>query len=79
MDEAEVLEHDGWRFLCIGQQLAPGRYQAVVRRWVQPYGQIHTLRMGSEVHDTSGQALAQAKELAMEWAVQHPNPGHGRI
>jgi hypothetical protein len=79
MDETEVLEHDGWRFLCIGQQLPSGGYQAVVRQWVKPYGQIHTLRTGSEVHDASWRALAQAKELAMEWAAQHPNPAHGRL
>ena len=65
MDELETLDHDGWEFLCSGEQLPSGAFQATVRYKAPPDGQIRTL------------VLAHAKELAMTWARERSGDGRG--
>ena len=68
MDKMEALEYLGWHFLCSGEQLPTGVFQAAVRYKAPPDGHIRTLVLDSEKHDTAGQALECAKELARKWA-----------
>lgn len=73
MDEMEALDYAGWQFLCSGEQLPSGVYQAVVR-YRGPDDLIRTLVLDSEPHASCWQAVVQAKELALEWAIRHPHP-----
>jgi hypothetical protein len=68
MDELETLEYQGWRFLCSGEQLPSGMFQATVRYKAPPDDQIRTLVLDPERHATAGLALHRARELAMKWA-----------
>lgn len=71
-DEMQTLEHEGWRFLCSGEQLPSGLFHAVVRYKVPPGSEIRTLVLDYEKFDTSAPALEHAKELAIKWAGEHP-------
>jgi hypothetical protein len=73
MDEIEIFKHQGKRFLCSGEQLPSGSFQAVVRCNLPPDDRIGTLVLGPGHHTTSWQALARAKELAEEWVRTHPD------
>lgn len=77
MDELETLDHDGWEFLCSGEQLPSGAFQATVRYKAPPDGQIRTLVLDAQPYATAGEALAHAKELAMEWARERSGDGRG--
>lgn len=77
MDELETLDFDGWVFLCSGEQLPSGAFQATVRYKAPPDGQIRTLVLDAEQHATAGEALAHAKELAMRWAHERSGGGRG--
>ena len=45
MDEMETLEYEGWHFLCGGEQLPSGAFQAAVRRPATTFGpSFSTLR-----------------------------------
>jgi hypothetical protein len=77
MDELEPLEHEGWQFLCSGEQLPSGAFQATVRYKAPPDGQIRTLVLDGEPHATAEEALAHAKELAMKWARERSGDGRG--
>jgi hypothetical protein len=71
MDEMDALKHDGWDFLCSGEQLPSGEFQAVVRHKTRPSEQIRTLVLDAQLHATAQQALERAKELALGWAQAH--------
>jgi hypothetical protein len=68
MDEMETLEYEGWHFLCGGEQLPSGSFQATVRYKAPPSDDIRTLVLDPEKFDTARQALERSKELAMKWA-----------
>jgi hypothetical protein len=78
MDEMEHLTHDGWDFLCSGEQLPSGQFQAVVRHKTRPAEQIRTLVLDVQSHATAKQALERAKELALDWAEKHASDDLGR-
>ena len=71
MDEMEHLIQDGWDFLCSGEQLPSGEFQAVVRCKMPPDDLVRTLVLGPGHYTTGQQALTRAKELAEEWARTH--------
>lgn len=73
MDEMEVFKHQGQSFLCSGEQLPSGSFQAVVRCKVLPDDLVRTLVMGAGHYMNGRQALARAKELAEEWVRTHPD------
>ena len=77
MDEMEVLDHDGWEFLCSGEQWPSGAFRATVRYKAPPDGQIRTIVLDAEPHATAGEALTHAKELAKKWARERSGDGHG--
>ena len=77
MDELETLDHDGWEFLCSGELLPSGAFQAAVRYKTPPDGQIRTLMLDAEPYATVGEALAHVKELAMKWACARSGDSHG--
>lgn len=68
MDEMEIFHYQGRRFMCSGEQLPSGSFQAVVRHKTSPEEPLRTLALDSGQHFTAAQALARAKELAMKWA-----------
>lgn len=68
MDEMEILNHQGRRFLCSGEQLPSGSFQAVVRCKTSNADLMRTIALDAGQHMTGQQALACAKELAMQWA-----------
>lgn len=71
-DAVDGFEHQGWRFLCSGEQLPGGGFHAVVRCRMPPSDEIRTLRLGRDRLDTAQAALAEAKVLALRWADEHP-------
>ena len=73
MDEMEVFTHHGRRFLCSGEQLPSGSFQAVVRCKLPPDDLVRTLVLGAGHYMNGRQALARAKELAEEWVRTHPD------
>lgn len=73
MDEAEIFNYQGQRFLCSGEQLPSGSFQAVVRCKLPPNDLVRTLVLGAGHYMTGGQALVRAKELAEEWVRTHPD------
>lgn len=73
MDEAEIFNYQGQRFLCSGEQLPSGSFQAVVRCKRQPNNLVCTLVLGAGHYMNGHQALARAKELAEEWVRTHPD------
>lgn len=73
MDEMEVFKHQGQSFLCSGEQLPLGSFQAVVRCKAPPDDLVRTLVLGAGHYMNSRQALARAKELAEEWVRTHPD------
>jgi hypothetical protein len=77
MDEMETLDYVGWQFLCAGEQLPSGLFQATVRYKAPPGDQLRTLKLDSETFDTASQALAYAKELATKWASDRRGDGRG--
>ena len=77
MDEMETLDYQGWHFLCSGEQLPSGVFQATVRYKSPPDGQIRTLVLDPEQHDSASQALDHAKKLAMNWAHERGGDGRG--
>lgn len=77
MDEMETLEYQGWQFLCSGEQLPSGLFQATVRYWAPPSDQLRTLLLDAEQHGTASGALTRAKELAMKWAQEGGGDGRG--
>lgn len=77
MDEMETVQVQGWEFLCSGEQLPSGLFQAAVRRRVPPEGQIRTLVFGRESHGTAREALEHAKALALQWASAQHDKGDG--
>lgn len=77
MDEAETLDFEEWRFLCSGEQLPSGEFQATVRYKAPPDDQIRTLVLDSEKFETASQALERARELAMKWAKERSGDGRG--
>lgn len=79
MDKMETLDYQGWQFLCSGEQLPSGLFQAVVRRGEAPGDQIRTLTLDAEKHGTAGQALERAKELAVKWAQEHSGEGGANV
>ena len=79
MDEMQSLDYQGWHFLCSGEPLPSGLFQAVVRHKASPDDQIRTLVLDSGQHETSNQAMEWAKELAMKWAHRQAKVGHGKV
>ncbi len=77
MDEMETVEVRKQEFLCSGEQLPSGLFQAAVRRRVPPEGQIRTLVFGRESHGTAREALEHAKVLALQWADAQRDKGAG--
>lgn len=77
MDEMETLEFQGWHFLCGGEQLPSGDFQATVRYKAPPSDDIRTLVLDPERFDSAQQALRHAKELAMKWARERTGDGRG--
>jgi hypothetical protein len=77
MDEMENLDYRGWEFLCSGEQLPSGAFQATVRYKAPPDNQIRTLVLDAEKFDAARQALERAKELAMKWANERGGVGLG--
>ncbi|MGJ7523926.1 hypothetical protein ACSFA0_25900 [Variovorax sp. LT1P1] len=77
MDEMETLDFEGWHFLCSGEQLPSGAFQAVVRYKAPPDGQIRTLVLDPVQHATASEALAHAVGLAMKWARERSGDGRG--
>lgn len=77
MDEIETLDYRGWQFLCGGEQLPSGAFQATVRYKAPPSEQLRTLMLDSENFDTAGRAQARAKELAVKWADDRSGDGRG--
>ena len=77
MDEMEAFEYQGWQFLCHGEQLPSGMFQATVRYQAPPDHQIRTLVLDAEKHETASMALQRAKELAMKWADERMGDGRG--
>ena len=77
MDEMETLDHEGWQFLCSGEQLPSGGFQATVRYKAPPDGQIRTLVLDAVEHASPGEALEHAKQLAMKWARKRGGDGRG--
>jgi hypothetical protein len=75
MDEMETLDHWGWHFLCSGEQLPGGQFHAAVRYKAPPDGQLRTLLLDQEKHDTAQLALKKAKQLAMNWAEERSHDG----
>jgi hypothetical protein len=73
MDEMEVFKHQGQSFLCSGEQLPSGSFQAVVRCKMPPDDLVRTLVLGAGHYMNGRQALARAKELAEEWVRTPPN------
>lgn len=73
MDEAEIFNCQGQRFLCSGEQLPSGSFQAVVRCKMPPDDLVRTLVLGAGHYMNGQQALARAKELAEEWVRTHPD------
>ena len=76
MDRMETLDYQGWQFLCSGEQLPSGQFHATVRYKAPPSDQLRTLLLDHELHATADEALARARELAVEWA--HARGGDGR-
>ncbi|RZI60021.1 MAG: hypothetical protein EOP14_02900 [Pseudomonas sp.] len=79
MDELVSLEYDGWTFLCSGEELPSGSFEAAVRHRTRPVGQIRTLVFGKQTYPTYTEALENAKALALSWAQEHwsDDLGHG--
>ena len=77
MDEMETLEYQRWQFLCGGEQLPSGSFQATVRYKAPPSGDIRTLVLDPEKFDTARQAVERSKELAMKWANERAGDGRG--
>ncbi|MDM0002789.1 hypothetical protein QTI24_29635 [Variovorax sp. J22P240] len=77
MDEMETLEFEGWHFLCGGEQLPSGKFQATVRYKAPPSDDIRTLVLDTERFDSARQALGRAKELAMTWAKERTGDERG--
>jgi hypothetical protein len=77
MDEMETLDYQGWQFLCSGEQLPSGLFQAVVRYKAPPSDQVRTLVLDPAKHEVAKQALEHAKELAMKWAQERSGDGRG--
>ncbi|MBU1305399.1 MAG: hypothetical protein KKF33_07760 [Alphaproteobacteria bacterium] len=77
MDEMETLDVEEWRFLCGGEQLPSGQFQATVRYKAPSDEQIRTLVLDSEEFETASQALERARELAMKWAKERSGDGRG--
>lgn len=73
MDEVEIFKCQGQRFLCSGEQLRSGSFQAVVRCKLPPDDLVRTLVLGAGHYMNGQQALARAKELAEEWVRTHPD------
>lgn len=73
MDEAEMFKYEGWPFLCSGEQLLSGTFQALVRCKLPPDDLVRTLVLGAGHYMTGRQVLARAKELAEEWVRTHPD------
>ncbi|RZA12987.1 MAG: hypothetical protein EOP02_29195 [Proteobacteria bacterium] len=73
MDATEIFKHEGRRFLCSGEQLPSGSFQAVVRSKLPPDDLLCTLVFGPGHYATGQQALIRAKELAEEWSRTHPD------
>ena len=73
MDELEIFRCKGQSFLCSGEQLPSGSFQAVVRCKLSPNGLVRTLVLGAGHYMNGRQALARAKELAEEWVRTHPD------
>ena len=79
MSEMHVVDYDGRRFLCSGELGRLRAYQAVVRERNIDDGRVRILVLCPEKHVASWQALIQAKELAVEWAITHPRPDREQI
>ena len=77
MDEMETLDYQGWQFLCSGEQLPSGFFQATVRYKAPPSAQIRTLVLDAEKFESASQALERAKALAMTWANERTGDGRG--
>lgn len=77
MDQMETVNYQDWEFLCSGEQLPSGLFQATVRYKAPPDGQIRTLVLDAQQHATAGEALAHAKELALNWARERGGDGRG--
>ena len=75
MDEMEALDYRGLQFLCSGEQLPSGLYQAVVRHKAPPDDQIRTLVLDPRKQGTAGLALQRAKDLARKWANERAGDG----
>ena len=77
MDQMETFDFKGWHFLCSGEQLPSGLFHAAVRYRAPPDNQIRTLVLDAGKYEQASQALAYAKEIAMQWA--HKHAGDGRV
>ena len=77
MDAMETLEYLGWQFLCSGELLPSGTYQATVRYKAPPSDHIRTLVLDPEKFGSAQLALERAKELAMKWANDRSGDGRG--
>ena len=77
MDEMETLDCQGWKFLCSGEKMPSGLFQAAVRCRMPPDDRIRTLVLDEEKHGTARQALERAKELAVKWAGERDGGPRG--
>jgi hypothetical protein len=59
----ETLEYEGSHFLCSGEQLPSGAFQATVRCKAAPSDDIRTLVLDREEFGTARQALEAQKSL----------------
>lgn len=77
MDKIEYLYLQGWRFLCSGEPLASGVFQAAVRYRSLIGDEVGTLVLDLQSHPTASQAIEQAREVAAAWAYQRGKDDHG--
>lgn len=78
MDQMDTLDVGAWEFVCSGERLPNGRYQAVVRYKAPPDGRIRTLTLDPVEHGSPGEALEHAKVLATRWAQARDGDGRGQ-
>lgn len=70
MDQIEAFDFMGWQFLCSGEQIPSGFFHAAVRYRMPKDGRIRTLLLDPEKFDSATAALARAREVASQWALE---------
>ena len=72
MDEMQSFDYKGWEFLCSGERLPSGHFQAAVRYRTPPDHGIRTLILDEAKYDSPREALRRALALAKAWADDVP-------